>query len=84
MFARLLGLRRQDDWANVCESTPARVRGEDYDGPTYCEDKVSSCASRTRITLVNTHLVGRVGDLWHRRRPRRQVRVLLWRRLIYP
>ncbi|KAG8702124.1 hypothetical protein FRC09_004935, partial [Ceratobasidium sp. 395] len=38
-FARLLGLHRKDDWNGVCESTPARVNGQHYDAPTYCEDK---------------------------------------------
>lgn len=40
-FARLLGLGHRDDWTGVCESTPALIDGEDYDGPSYCEDKVS-------------------------------------------
>ncbi|KAF8607370.1 hypothetical protein BDV93DRAFT_520241 [Ceratobasidium sp. AG-I] len=39
MFARLLGLRRQDDWNSMCETTPAHVRDQGFDGPTYCEDK---------------------------------------------
>jgi len=38
-FARLVGLRQQDDWNGVCESTPALVGDQSYDGPTYCEDK---------------------------------------------
>lgn len=39
IFSRLIGLRRQDDWNTVCESTPARIGEREFDGPTYCEDK---------------------------------------------
>ncbi|QRV98988.1 interferon-induced 6-16 family protein [Ceratobasidium sp. AG-Ba] len=38
-FARLMGLGLQDDWNSMCESTPARLGGKAYNGPTYCEDK---------------------------------------------
>ncbi|QRW13537.1 interferon-induced 6-16 family protein [Ceratobasidium sp. AG-Ba] len=38
-FARLMGLGHQDDWNSMCESTPARLVGKAYSGPTYCEDK---------------------------------------------
>ncbi|QRV84958.1 interferon-induced 6-16 family protein [Ceratobasidium sp. AG-Ba] len=35
----LMGLGHQDDWNSMCESTPARLDGKAYSGPTYCEDK---------------------------------------------
>ncbi|KAG8744523.1 hypothetical protein FRC10_009975 [Ceratobasidium sp. 414] len=51
MATWLLGLHRKDDWNSVCESTPARFRGQDYHAPTYCEDKVSS--TQTRVAGVD-------------------------------
>ncbi|KAF8607346.1 hypothetical protein BDV93DRAFT_603956 [Ceratobasidium sp. AG-I] len=39
MFARLLELRRQDDWNSMCASTPAYIRNKIFNRPTYCEDK---------------------------------------------
>ncbi|KAH7337466.1 hypothetical protein B0J17DRAFT_663117 [Rhizoctonia solani] len=38
-FARLLGLKSNDDWNGVCESTSATINNKGYDGPSYCEDK---------------------------------------------
>ncbi|CAE6487145.1 unnamed protein product [Rhizoctonia solani] len=38
-FARLMGLKSNDDWNGVCESTSATIDGKHYDGPSYCEDK---------------------------------------------
>ncbi|CAE6402710.1 unnamed protein product [Rhizoctonia solani] len=38
-FARLMGLKGNDDWNGVCESTPAKIGDKHYDGPSYCEDK---------------------------------------------
>ncbi|CAE6431166.1 unnamed protein product [Rhizoctonia solani] len=38
-FARLVGLKSNDDWNGVCESTSATIDNKDYDGPSYCEDK---------------------------------------------
>ncbi|KAJ1301248.1 hypothetical protein OPQ81_003656 [Rhizoctonia solani] len=38
-FARLMGLKSNDDWNGMCESTSATIDGKHYDGPSYCEDK---------------------------------------------
>ncbi|CAE6363751.1 unnamed protein product, partial [Rhizoctonia solani] len=38
-FARLMGLKSNDDWNGVCESTSASIDGKHFDGPSYCEDK---------------------------------------------
>ncbi|QRV98990.1 interferon-induced 6-16 family protein [Ceratobasidium sp. AG-Ba] len=38
-FSRLMGLRHQDDWNSLCESTPAHINGEEFGAPTYCENK---------------------------------------------
>ncbi|KAG8727071.1 hypothetical protein FRC11_013980, partial [Ceratobasidium sp. 423] len=38
-FARLIGLKSNDDWNGVCESTSAVIDDKHYDGPSYCEDK---------------------------------------------
>lgn len=65
MFARLLGLRRQDDWNSMCETTPALVRGQNLDGPTYCEDKVG-CGriAASKLVANSTCSSGRAGHLW--------------------
>ncbi|CAE6393477.1 unnamed protein product [Rhizoctonia solani] len=38
-FSRLMGLKSNDDWNGVCESTSATIDNKHYDGPSYCEDK---------------------------------------------
>ncbi|CAE6405788.1 unnamed protein product [Rhizoctonia solani] len=38
-FARLMGLKNDDNWKDVCVSTPATIDGKHYDTPSYCEDK---------------------------------------------
>lgn len=41
MYARLFGLNLKNNWKAECRSMPARINDKWYDGPLYCDDKVS-------------------------------------------
>ncbi|KAH7337559.1 hypothetical protein B0J17DRAFT_629131 [Rhizoctonia solani] len=47
-FARMMGLKNNDDWKSVCQSTPAIIDSKHYDAPFYCEDKCSHNAFSLR------------------------------------